>query len=98
MESPNITVTAEEDTPSRTVRFQCGLLRETETFLEEDLEDVSRDAILDFVVDMLNVKVRAYSRLRRLRQGGWEQERERGREIESLLVLVSCPLSLSCLL
>lgn len=42
---------------SKTVRFQCGLLRETETFSEEDLEDVSLYAILEFVVEMLNSKV-----------------------------------------
>lgn len=81
MDGPNITVTAEEETPSRTVRFQCGLLRETETFVEEDLEDVSRDAILDYVVDMLNVKVRAYNRLcdRSSREDG-EGKEERRRE------------------
>lgn len=64
---PNITVMADEGTvsapspvgTSKTVRFQCGLLRETETFAEEDLEDVSLDAILEFVVEMLNVKVSA---------------------------------------
>ena len=61
MEAPivSITVTGDEGTeiPSRTIRFQCGLLRETETFVEEDLEDVPREALLDYVVDMLNVKV-----------------------------------------
>lgn len=63
--SPNVTVTADEGAvsapspvgTSKTVRFQCGLLRETEKFAEEDLEDVSLDAILEFVVEMLNVKV-----------------------------------------
>ena len=61
MEAPavSVTVTADEGTevPSRTIRFQCGLLRETETFVEEDLEDVPQEALLDYVVDMLNVKV-----------------------------------------
>ena len=64
--SPTITVTADEGAvgapspvaTSKTVRFQCGLLRETETFSEDDLEDVSLDAILEYVVEMLNVKVR----------------------------------------
>lgn len=80
MDGPNITVTTEDETPSRTVRFQCGLLRETETFVEEDLEDVSRDAILDYVVDMLNVKVRAYSSSYGLLPGEWREEGERRRE------------------
>ena len=81
MDGPNITVMAEEETPSRTVRFQCGLLRETETFVEEDLEDVARDAILDYVVDMLNVKVRAYNRLcDRPSREDWEEKEERKRE------------------
>lgn len=80
MDGPNITVTTEDETLSRTVRFQCGLLRETETFVEEDLEDVSRDAILDYVVDMLNVKVRAYSSPCGLQPGGWREEGERRRE------------------
>lgn len=63
--NPNVTVTADEGTvsgpspagASKTVRFQCGLLRETETFPEEDLEDVSLYAIMEFVVEMLNAKV-----------------------------------------
>ena len=66
MDGPAITVTADERAASapspvatsKTVRFQCGLLRETETFSEDDLEDVSLDAILEYVVEMLNVKVR----------------------------------------
>ena len=60
--SPTITATADEGAvsapSSKTVRFQCGLLREAETFAEDDLEDVSLDAILEYVVEMLNVKVR----------------------------------------
>lgn len=60
--NPTIQVTGAGDdgpeVPSKTVRFQCGLLRETETFSEEDLEDVSLEALLEFVVDMLNAKVR----------------------------------------
>lgn len=63
--NPNVTVTADEGPvsgpspagTSKTVRFQCGLLRETETFPEEDLEDVSLYAIMEFVVEMLNAKV-----------------------------------------
>ena len=41
----------------KTVRFQCGLLRETETFSEEDLEDVSLVALLEYVEEMINGKV-----------------------------------------
>ena len=60
-----ITVNSTEDggAPSssagnpKTVRFQCGLLRETETFAEEDLQDVSLAALLEYVDEMLNVKV-----------------------------------------
>lgn len=63
--SPSVTVTEDERASSapspvvasKTVRFQCGLLRETETFSEEDLEDVSLDAVLEYVVEMLNIKV-----------------------------------------
>ena len=67
--SPVISVTADEaaagvpspvpGAPPKTVRFQCGLLRETETFSEEDLQDVTLDALLEYVVDMLNLKVRS---------------------------------------
>ena len=58
--NPTIQVTGDDcaEVPSKTIRFQCGLLRETETFSEEDLEDVSLDSLLEYVVDMLNVKVR----------------------------------------
>ena len=62
MDGLSIAVTDDEDAPSpvnasKTVRFQCGLLRETETFAEEDLEDVSLVALLEFVEEMLNMKV-----------------------------------------
>ena len=62
--SPVVTVNNGEDgaAPSvagnpKTVRFQCGLLRETETFAEEDLQDVSLAALLEYVDEMLNIKV-----------------------------------------
>ncbi|CAI8049412.1 Serine/threonine-protein kinase D1, partial [Geodia barretti] len=61
--SPVVTVNNGEDgaAPSvagnpKTVRFQCGLLRETETFAEEDLQDVSLAALLEYVDEMLNIK------------------------------------------
>ena len=60
MEPPSITLTpdsASSDVPKKTIKFQCGLLRETETFLGEDVEDLCRDNLMDFVCDMLNNKV-----------------------------------------
>lgn len=61
MEPPSITLTAEDsnslDTVKKTIKFQCGLLRETENFVGEDLEVLSRDSLLDYVCDMLNNKV-----------------------------------------
>lgn len=63
MEPPRITLSAESssnassDTPKKTIKFQCGLLRETETFVGEDLEVLCRDTLLDYVCDMLNNKV-----------------------------------------
>lgn len=60
--TPSLTVNNAEDgaVPSgnpKTVRFQCGLLRETETFAEEDMQDVSLAALLEYVDEMLNLKV-----------------------------------------
>lgn len=40
-----------------TIRFQCGLLRETETFAEDDMQEVSLPALLEYVDEMLNMKV-----------------------------------------
>ena len=62
MEPPSITLTAEDSSSSsetikKTVKFQCGLLRETETFVGEDLEVLCKDTLQDFVCDMLNNKV-----------------------------------------
>ena len=60
MEPPSITLTAENtssDTPKKTIKFQCGLLRETETFVGEDLDVLCRDTLLEYVCDMLNNKV-----------------------------------------
>ncbi len=47
----------EKEVPKRTVKFQCGLLRETETFVGDDVEELCRDSLQEFVCDMLNVKV-----------------------------------------
>lgn len=59
MNPPTVTLTAEDssDIAKKTVKFQCGLLRETETFVGEDLEVLCRDTLLDYVCDMLNNKV-----------------------------------------
>ena len=57
--SPTITrATEAEETAKKTVKFQCGLLRETETFVGDDVEYLYRDHLLDYVCDMLSVKVR----------------------------------------
>lgn len=67
MDAPSVTVTTDENAASpvscvtRSVRFQCGLLRETETFSEDDLDDVSLGAVLEYVEEMLNIKVCTYS-------------------------------------
>ena len=58
---PEITLTLENggrsEVPRRTVKFQCGLLRETETFIGEDVELLSKDSLLEYICDMLTVKV-----------------------------------------
>lgn len=65
MESPNVVVTVEDGTETegikekRTVRFQCGLLRETETFVGQDVEFLCRETLLDYICDMLTVKVKS---------------------------------------
>lgn len=58
-EPPHITLSAEDGTevPKRTIKFQCGLLRETETFMGEDVEILCRETLLDYICDMLTVKV-----------------------------------------
>lgn len=62
MDAPNITLTMEESVEVRsnrkkTVNFQCGLLRETETFVGEDVEMLCRDSLLDYISDILTIKV-----------------------------------------
>lgn len=58
--SPTIARATEEveETAKKTIKFQCGLLRETETFVGDDTEYLYRDHVLDYVCDMLSVKVR----------------------------------------
>ncbi len=62
MDPPNITLTAEDgsEAAKKTIKFQCGLLRETESFVGEDLEVLCRDNLLDYVCDMLNNKVNRF--------------------------------------
>lgn len=58
--SPAVTMTLENggaEPQKKTINFQCGLLRETETFIGEDVGLLSRDSLLDFVSDMLCIKV-----------------------------------------
>ena len=61
MDPPTIVLTTEEvgcqEVSKKTIKFQCGLLRETETFTCEDLELLCRDNLMDYVCDMLNNKV-----------------------------------------
>ena len=56
---PNITLTGEDGTevPKRTIKFQCGLLRETETFMGEDVDILCRETLLDYICEMLSMKV-----------------------------------------
>ena len=58
--TPSITLTGENglEVPKRTIKFQCGLLRETETFVGEDVDILCRETLLDYICDMLAMKVR----------------------------------------
>lgn len=58
--APSLRVTGEdgrEQQPQCTVRFQCGLLREMETFQGELLQYLSAETLLYYVCDMLQYKV-----------------------------------------
>ncbi len=60
--TPNIMLTLDNGAvePRKvTVKFQCGLLRETETFMGDDVRYLNRDSLLDYVADMLCIKVSA---------------------------------------
>ena len=56
---PNITLTGEDgaEVAKRTIKFQCGLLRETETFMGEDVDILCRETLLDYICEMLSMKV-----------------------------------------
>lgn len=58
---PSITLTGEDgaEVAKRTIKFQCGLLRETETFMGDDVDILCRETLLDYICDMLSVKVSA---------------------------------------
>lgn len=45
--------------PKLTVQFQCGLLREEETFIGYDLQIMGLDSLQEYVCDMLTFKVSA---------------------------------------
>ncbi|KAL5463755.1 hypothetical protein EMCRGX_G032685 [Ephydatia muelleri] len=45
-----------EDILKRTVRFQCGLLREEETFTGADARYLCRDQLIDYACELLNTK------------------------------------------
>lgn len=51
---------AGEALPKCTLKFQCGLLRETETFLGDDVRYLCTDSVLEYVNDMLYFKVHVY--------------------------------------
>lgn len=51
-----VIVVEPEDIPQRTIRFQCGLLREEETFTGADARYLCRDQLVDFACDLLNTK------------------------------------------
>ena len=59
MDAHNITMAVEESVQAhkKTVNFQCGLLRETETFIGEDVDLLCRDSLLDYMSDILTIKV-----------------------------------------
>ena len=52
-----VTTDDEEQSLKRTIKFQCGLLRETETFVNEDVDILCLETLLEYVCDMLNYKV-----------------------------------------
>ena len=44
--------------PQCIVKFQCGLLREIETFQGESVQMLSSEMLLDYVCEMLQFKVK----------------------------------------
>lgn len=55
---PRVSVTSidESELEKCTVKFQCGLLRETETFIGEDVHLLCLETLQDYVCDMLHFK------------------------------------------
>ena len=47
----------EESLTKRTVRFQCGLFREEETFIGEDVKILCKETLLEYVCDLLTIRV-----------------------------------------
>ena len=47
----------EELLPKRKVKFQCGLFREEETFIGEDVEILCAESLLEYVADLLESRV-----------------------------------------
>lgn len=56
---PLLSLTAENglEEPKLTIQFQCGLLREEETFMGYDLQIMGLDTLQEYVCDMLTFKV-----------------------------------------
>lgn len=49
-------VELDEGIPKRTVRFQCGLFREVETFIGNDVKILCRETLLEYVCDLLTLR------------------------------------------
>lgn len=47
----------EESLTKRKVRFQCGLFREEETFIGEDVKILCKETLLEYVCDLLTIRV-----------------------------------------
>lgn len=47
----------EENIPRRKVRFQCGLFREEETFIGQDVKILCKETLLEYVCDLLTIRV-----------------------------------------
>ena len=56
---PVLSLTSENglEEPKLTIQFQCGLLREEETFIGYDLQILGLDTLQEYVCDMLTFKV-----------------------------------------
>lgn len=47
----------EDSLTKRKVRFQCGLFREEETFIGEDVKILCKETLLEYVCDLLTIRV-----------------------------------------